>query len=90
MIKVRNLMSGTFEFADVDALINDTLSWYEGQEGECQMDVSEDDRLIMMTYTHFGFNDGDTSAVIIKDELPEEVSSDDLVNSIMRLSKACG
>jgi hypothetical protein len=77
-ITVHNFFGSTKVHADLDALILSTCEWYDEFEGNCQLNVSQDDELIMMEHVHYGFNDGDTTAVIIKSELPDCVNANDL------------
>jgi hypothetical protein len=78
-ITVHNLVTGTHSYANTDELLTSTREWYEENEGECQLDVSQNERMIMLSFTHYDFDDGDTYAVILKDELPDGVDADDLV-----------
>lgn len=66
-------------YVDLDAFILSTCEWYDENESNCQLDVAQDDRLIYLEYTHYDMDDGDTQAVIIKDELFDGIDVKDLI-----------
>lgn len=58
-------------YPTVAAIKKSDKEWYSDNENDCELAVSEDDRVFKFQYFHFGFSDGDTSAVVIKDELTD-------------------
>ena len=86
MITVHNIQTGTHEYPDVDALVLSQCEWYDEYEGECDCHVSMNEKVIMLSYTHYGFNDGDTSAVIIISDLPDVVDPVDLYEQLVSCS----
>lgn len=61
-------------YRTVAALKKSDREWYSDNENDCELFVSEDDRLFKFQYIHYGYSDADTTAVVIKDELtPSEL-----------------
>lgn len=91
MIKVHNLTCGTVDYSSVQELKERHLNWIDDFNGECKCDVLEDDRLIILHYIHFEFEDADTSAVIIKDELDESTIDEikEFYEEAKRMNQKC-
>lgn len=85
MIREYNLQTGEWDFDNFEAIEKNYMEWIAGEQGECQMDVSENSRMIILEYIHYNDSDGaSTCAVIMKDEVDNPT---DLYNKLVELSK---
>lgn len=70
-----NTCSGLCDHTSVAEYLEGIREWYDENDNDCGIDVTESDKLILIQYCHYAFDDGDTTTAIVKADLtPEELS----------------